>query len=306
LIKILYMRSPKAYLPEVDAYIKYFNSKKEFQAYDSSELKEQYKLDDFDVIWEFKGLGGVKVRDQVLVHEYASLSTGRFPRVKNIVKKWLNPKPDLRIFLNANVRDGFRFNDGIDYCFRDMGIDDSFIQVKSTKKEYEFVYTGSICKSRGLDILLKAFTEGDNGKICLVGNVEDSIYNMYKNNPSIIFTGKVPYSEVPHIASKAVYGINYMPDKYPYNIQTSTKLLEYLALGLKVVTTDYTWVRQFEEKHDCSFYKLDHDNLRFDLNEINKFQYESNYVADSFLWEKIIAKSKIEEKIKENLQRRNV
>jgi glycosyltransferase involved in cell wall biosynthesis len=304
LVKILFLRSQKAYLPEVDAYVKYFNSKKEFQAYDSSRIKGEYKLDEFDVIWEFKGLGGVNTKEKVLVHEYASLSTGGFPKIKNAVKKWLNPKPDLRIFLNANVKDGFGFNDGIDYCFRDMGIDESFIKL-NTKKEYEFVYVGAICKSRGIDNFLKIFTEKDNGKICLVGKVEDCIYNMYKNNRNIIFTGKVPYSEVPRIASKAIYGINYIPDQYPFNIQTSTKLLEYLALGLKIVSTDYKWVRQFEEKHNCSFYKLDCHNLRFDLNEINKYQYTSNFVADNFLWETIIANSKIEEKIKEILKRRN-
>ena len=107
MVKILFLRSQKAYLPEVDAYVKYFNSKKEFQAYDSSRIKGEYKLDEFDVIWEFKGLGGVNTKEKVLVHEYASLSTGGFPKIKNAVKKWLNPKPDLRIFLNANVKDGF-------------------------------------------------------------------------------------------------------------------------------------------------------------------------------------------------------
>ena len=107
MIKILFIRSERAYLPEIDAYIEYFNKTDEFRAYDSLKLKGEYQLKDFDVIWEFKGFGGIRVKDQILVHEYASLSVGAFPRVKNWLKSKLNPKPHLRIFLNEDVKAGF-------------------------------------------------------------------------------------------------------------------------------------------------------------------------------------------------------
>lgn len=297
MIKILFMRSKKAFLPEVDAYIKYFNNTDEFRAYDSSNLGEDYDVNEFDVIWEFKGFGGIKVKDKVVIHEYASLSTGSFPILKNTLKSKINPKPSLRIFLNENVKEGFNFKDNIDYCYRDMGIDESFINIKSEKKEYDFVYVGSICKGRGMDVFLKEFTKTNPGKLCLIGNIDDEIYNEYKNNKDIIFIGKVPYSEVPKIASKAIYGINYMPDKYPFNIQTSTKLLEYLALGLKVITTDYKWVRVFEEKHKCNFYKINGDTIDFDINKINAFKFTSNFNAGDFMWDRIIEESKLKKKI---------
>ncbi|SHK32778.1 hypothetical protein SAMN02745227_02057 [Anaerobranca californiensis DSM 14826] len=297
MIKILFIRSQNAFLPEIDAYLNYFNNTKEFKAFDSSKLKD-YKLEEFDIIWEFKGFGGVKKnKNQILIHEYASLSTGKFPTIKNFIKSKFNPKPDLRVFLNENVKEGFKFNDSVDYCYRNMGIDERFISQIEVDKEYDFVYVGSICKGREMDKFLKVFTEKDNGTLCLVGNVEDEIYSEYKNYGNLIFAGKVPYSEVPKIASKAVYGINFIPDKYPFNIQTSTKLLEYLALGLKVVTTDYKWVRQFEEKHNCSFYKLDYNNLIFDKNNIQKHKFFSKFKAEEFLWDKIIEKSGISNKL---------
>jgi len=179
------------------------------------------------------------------------------------------------------------------YCFRDMGIHRKFLQARNSTKEYDFVYIGSISKERKIDRLLAKFTMRNNGKLCLIGEVEDDIYKAYKNNADIIFTGKVPYSEVPEIASKAVYGINYVPNKYPYNIQTSTKLLEYLALGLKVITTDYKWVRKFEEKYGCSFYKLDERNFDIDINEVNKYEFISKLNIEDFLWDNVIEKSGI-------------
>lgn len=297
MIKIIFLRSEDAFLPEVDAYIDYFNKTKEFKAYDSSKIKE-FKLDDFDVIWEFKGFGGVKKNNNhILIHEYASLSTGKFTILKNFIKSKFNPKPDLRIFLNENVKEGFRFNDDVNFCYRDMGIDEQFILKVKVEKEYDFVYVGSIGKEREMDKFLEVFTEKDNGTLCLVGNVEDEIYNEYKEHKNLIFTGKVPYAEVPKIAAKAEYGINFMPDKYPFYIQTSTKLLEYLALGLKVVTTDYKWIRQFEEKHNCSFYTLDYSDLSFDKESIEKHEFFSGFRAEEYLWNNIIEKSSIKNKL---------
>lgn len=296
MIKILFIRENKAFLPEIDAYIKYFNKFEDFSAYDSSKISGEFNLNEFDVIWEFKGFGGINVKNQILVHEYASLSTGQFPLLKNKLKVKMNRKPQLRVFLNEKVKSGFRFNDHVDYCLRDMGLDESFLNVEKEKKEFDFVYVGAVSKSRGIDKLLNIFTKKNNGKLCLIGNVDNEIYMKYKNNKDLIFTGKVPYLEVPKIASKAIYGINYIPDQYPLNIQTSTKLLEYLALGLKVITTDYYWIRQFEKKHYCSFYKLNNSN--FDLSKISNYEFKLNFKAQNFLWDSIFEQSEIINKLK--------
>jgi len=298
MIKILFKRSEKAFLPEIDAYLNYFNKSTEFRAYDSLTLQDGSDFNEFDVIWEFKGIGGSKKEEnKVLVHEYASLSTGGLPKFKNLLKTQLNAKPDLRIFLNSNVKEGFKFKDNIDFCMRDMGIDQSFFSVKNENKEFDYVYVGSICKERGIDRLLEAFNSKPAGKLCLIGNVENVIYNQYKSNKDIIFTGKIPYSDVPEIASKGIYGINFIPDKYPYNIQTSTKLIEYLALGLKVLTTDYKWVRQFEKKNNCTFYKLDWNRLEINSNDFEGFDFKNKFNPQDYLWEKVIERANIKEKL---------
>lgn len=302
MIKILFIRSEKAFLPEIDVYIDYFNKIDNFTAYDSSKLKS-YDINKFDVIWEFKGFRGIKKnKNQILIHEYASLSTGSFSKIKDYIKSKLNPKPDLRIFLNSNIKKGFKFNDDVSFCYRDMGIYRQDINTSYIKKEYDYIYIGSICKEREMDKFLEAFTLKNNGKLCLVGNVEDEIYDKYKSNKNLFFTGKVSYKEVPRFLSKAEYGINFIPDKYPYNFQTSTKLLDYLACGLKVITTDYKWVREFEKNNNCSFYKLNYNNLVFDKEDIEKYNFLNKFVVEEYLWENIIDKSGIKNKILELLK----
>ncbi|EHM09241.1 glycosyl transferase group 1 [Thermanaerovibrio velox DSM 12556] len=287
-----------AFLPEIDAYIKYFNEMQCFEAYDSFVLGE-YSEKDFDVIWEFKGLGGSRPRNSVLIHEYASLSTGLLPKFKNLFKTKINPRPDLRVFLNNDVMHGFGFNDGVEFCLRDMGIDESFLIARNSikDKEYDFVYVGPVSRVRGIDRLLSLFSKNKLGKICLIGNVDDGIYSSYKNNKDIIFVGRVPYSCVPEIAAKAVYGINFIPNKYPYNIQTSTKLLEYLALGLKIITTDYKWLRLFEKNNKCNFYKISDRDIDINIEGLKRYNFVINFEADRFIWKNIIHNSGIEQKI---------
>lgn len=291
--KILFIDTEKSYLPEIPAYLKYFNNTSDFQAYTSTEICKPINYEEFDIIWEFKGLGGITPKNQLMVHEYHSLSTGNFAKTKDLLKKKINKKPDLRIFLNEKVQKNYNFGDETPYIYRDMGVDKSFFDIERTNKEYDFVYIGSVTKKRKIDKLLDAFVKRNNGKICLIGEPDKEIYEKFKNYKNITFTGRVSYDEVPVIASKGIYGINFIPDVYPYNIQTSTKVLEYLALGLKVVTTDYLWIREFEKENGCVFYYFNKNHLKIDLKEIENFNYLSNVHPEKFLWENVIQNSRI-------------
>ena len=287
------IRSEKAFLPEIDAYIDYFKKKK-IEIYDSKTL-DMYNINDYDVIWEFKGFGGVNTKERLLIHDYASLSTGKLPKLKNMLKAMANPKPDIRIFLNNDVMKEFNFYDNIDYCYRDMGINDNFLNFKSSKKEYEFVYIGSISKERQMDKFIGKINKQKIGRVCFIGDVDFEIYKQYKFNKDFTFVGKINHNDIPDVASRSIYGINYIPNKYPYNLQTSTKLLEYLALGLNVVTTNYKWINDFEIRNSCKFYKI--NDFEINLQELEKFDFKNDIDMEDFLWDNIIDKSGIYKKI---------
>lgn len=299
--KILLVRSNKSYLPQIDASIDYFNGKElGFQLYDSAELSD-ISLSEFDCLWEFMGFNMSKKIDIPLIHEYASLSTGVFPRMKNKGKKWLNVKPDLRIYLNEYVSEGLGFNDKTDYVYRDMGVDDVFFNYKQSSKTYDCVYIGSITKERGTPYLLDQFKfTCKNRSLLLIGKVSDEIYKNYSSCDNITFAGELPYKEVPQYASQAIYGINYMPNKYPYNLQTSTKLLEYLAMGLEVITTDYLWIHHFMRENKINFImvneKLDGLEKAIKDHEGKSAEREMG-TLEKFKWKHVIEQSGLEEKL---------
>ncbi|MFC1566855.1 hypothetical protein ACFL4A_03330 [bacterium] len=296
--KILIINKQKAHLPEIKAYQKYFNDKSDYFFYDSAELKD-FNENDFDAVWCFMGVDKQE-RKIPTVHEYASLSAGKFPKLKNLIKKKINTKPNLRLFLNESVKDGFGFADNVAYIFRDMGVDESFFLVNE-KKQYDFVYIGEINFDRKMHKLLRKFAnELKQYKLLLIGNCADDIFAEFKDEPNIYFEGKIPYYEIPKLASLAEFGINYIPDIYPYNLQTSTKILEYSAMGLKTISISYKWINEFEKKHEGRFLKVREDLSDFTYERIRDFEYKSADVK-SLTWDNIIKNCGLEEALKKIL-----
>lgn len=286
------LSSGKAILPEINAYKKYIT---DYQIVDSREL-DIIDFTEFDLIWKFMGTDIFRKLDIPVIHEYASLSTGKFPKLKNEIKRVFNIKPKIRIFLNKNVKNEFGFNDKIPYIYRDMGIDECFF-IKTEKKNYDFVYVGSMSNDRGIVNILEKFAQDlKNSSLLMIGEPDKSLYESYKKFSNIVFIGKLKYQDVPKIASQAEYAINYIPDRYPYNLQTSTKLLEYVAMDLKIITTDYFWVNEFEKEREMKFYRISNDIRELDEKNLRNFNFKNTNIKDR-LWKNIIDESKVKKQI---------
>ncbi len=307
MLKILMLKSNKAYLPEIEAYKNYFSDFADVKIINHDEIS-QICQNKFDVVWKFMGFDFepnffVKKKNfrPILIHEYPSLSTGFLAKFKNKIKKIFNQKPDLRIFLNENIKNEFRFVDEVPFCLRDMGIDKTFFEFskrENTEKIYDFVYIGEINENRQIHKLLEKFTQGKmlDKTILLIGNPKKKIYERFKNHKNIIFQGFVQYSLIAEFASRAKFGVNWIPNKYPFNLQTSTKLLEYLALNLKIINLSNDWSQAFEKKMEAKFFNIQSCEESFDLQKIENFDYKNPEMAD-FAWEKVLEKSKIKEAI---------
>lgn len=231
-----------AYTPEAYAYERYLISK-------GWQVQLDYNLDpNNDINIFFMGMRPFwkkEKRRAKEIHEYQSLSTPPYAKMKNLSKKIINKKPTGRIFLNDIVHEQFGFDDSIPCIYRDMGVDEAFFQLPKDNPEFDIVYSGSITGRVGLiDALISLSYKY---KILVIGSVEAEVKSiLLKYN--IALTGRVQRHELPELYANARYGLNYTPDIYPFNIQTSTKTLEYLASGLKVISNKYFWAEQFFNK----------------------------------------------------------
>jgi len=80
-----------------------------------------------------------------------------------------------------------------------------------------------------------------------------------------------------------------VPNTLPYQQQTSTKVLEYCATGLRVVSNSYPWVRYFMAQHKANFYLLSDapTSLTTDFGEaLDAYLYEIPNVS-SVTWKSI-------------------
>ncbi|MGF1726774.1 glycosyltransferase [Photobacterium nomapromontoriensis] len=264
-MKLLIKRSKKAILPEIGIYKKFF----ETYGVDVCISENINESDQYDVLWLFMGMQLIKKNDKFTIHEYASLSTGIFAKYKDIIKRLVCCKPNLRVFLNTDVYDKMSFKDNIPYVIRDMAVSPDFYK-RDQEKKYDFVYSGAINDDRRLDLILDKFAIREDKSIIVIGTAPKWYHEKYSQYNNITFTGLVDYKKIPYYLNQAKVGINVIDNIYPYNIQTSTKILEYLACGLSIYTIQTNWVDSFSKKN----------NVTFNYFEINRFDVDADFVMN--------------------------
>jgi glycosyltransferase involved in cell wall biosynthesis len=193
------------------------------------------------------------LKGAVQVHEYASASVAPLAWLKDRIKRWQQPVPHFRVFQSEWVRQRMGFGDtvpeAVPYALRDMGVPDAFLTAQALQPpEFDLVYLGEMRRLRHFVPLLR--TLGQAGlRLLLVGDVPPALQQRLAALGHIQNTGRVPQSQVPAQLLRARAGLNLMPDVLPLAEQTSTKLLEYLALGLPVISNPYAWAQRTALAH---------------------------------------------------------
>ena len=126
-----------------------------------------------------------------------------------------------------------------------------------------------------------------NFKILLIGNISNQNIKKFKYFKNIEIISKVDRDIIPKLFSYCRAGLNYTPNKFPYEIQTSTKTIEYCAAGLGVLSSRSIWSKNFVKKRKANFMWI--DNLR-SRDEFDDFKFISPNVED-LEWSKILNKS---------------
>ena len=245
-----FVHSGRAYLPELAAYSQHLQS----LGHRCSLHEDAARVPaDADIVWWICGRVSSaqmhRLRHSVHVHEYASASVGRWPALKDRLKRWGTPQPHWRVFLSDWVRERLGFRDGVPFALRDMGVPPPFLlaQPQSTP-DHDLVYLGEMSRLQGMLSVLRAIDQAGL-RLLLVGEVDTALQRALGGLRGVHCTGRIAQGEVPAQLLRARAGLNLMPDRLPLSMQTSTKVLEYLALGLPVLSNDYAWARAMAVRH---------------------------------------------------------
>lgn len=246
------------FLPEADAYKEFFQSK----GLDCDLVDvASNNLEVYDAVLLFHGFHPFwKKYPNFVIGEYHSLSTGRFARVKDFIKRVLNVRADVNIFLNETVRNKLWFKEGPNRLYRSMGVPiQEYDSLMGSEKKFDIVYAGSY--RDGVINTIEKLSELDFS-VAVVG----FYYTPRRDNVHCF--GRILPNEARKVIAQSRYGLNYTPDVYPFNIQDSTKVLEYCAAGLGIITNRYFWVDKFEVLNDANF---------LDIKKIHTKSYVHNY-----------------------------
>lgn len=256
-----------AYLPELAAYAAFLQSRGHAgQVHRHLDSVPQ----DAQVLWWMCGrvapAEAQRFPSAVQVHEYASASVPPLAWIKDCAKRWRQPRPHYRIFQNDWVRARLDPGDGVPWELRDMGIDPAgfapmrrdaavpapMAPAAPSSRPHDFVYLGEMGRLRHFLPLFDGLARAGRS-VLLVGDLPADLRERLLRTGRVTATGRVAHAEVPGWLRQARWGLNLVPARAPYDRQTSTKLLEYCAAGLPVVSTDYAWVRGFERRHGARF-----------------------------------------------------
>lgn len=276
-----------AYTPESYAYQKYLNDK-------GHNVELNYSLNpNNDVNIYIMGLRTFLRRKKGKakeIHEYQSLSTPPCARLKNFSKKLLNNKPDGRIFLNSLVHRDIGLNNKVPYIYRDMGVDKELLQVPNHNPNYDVIYCGSIAGRKGL--IENLLNIAKYYKVIVVGRATEEEKELLSVK-NITLAGIVAREKLPEIYRDARFGLNFTPDIYPYNVQTSTKTLEYLASGLGVISNKYEWAEKFFNKINYQPFWLN-NNTTLDSKKIDDLTSCDLSIMQEYSWNNVLYRSNFE------------
>lgn len=250
---ILLVHRGKANLPELTAYRDYFSARGYICVSTTAGHLGLTKPPPGAILWLFMGLYRRRFQAEFVVHDYRSLSTGRLPRVKDLVKRMFNGRPDLRVFLNARVRDAMGFHDGVPSLLLDMGVPERLWDYRASLPiAFDFVYVGDISRERGSQRMIERFLAryGNRRTLLLIGPWEPEIHARFGDCPNLHFTGRIPQEQVFAQVQRAAIALCFIPNRYPYHLQTPTKLLEYAALGKPILANELASTRETARRLD--------------------------------------------------------
>ncbi|ACC72426.1 glycosyltransferase [Paraburkholderia phymatum] len=248
-MKVFILHSGNANYPEINAYSD-FLSKLGIQVFSGdSNTYSRFPFKGECVLWCIMGFYRVHENARFIIHDYRSLSVRPLAACKDWIKQVMNAKPNLRAFQNERMRDVMNFRDAIPSVLLPMGVPDWIFDAADgdrcdsahPTKGGRFCYIGEMSRERGFDKVLAAWRASPwkrENKFVLVGRPETSLYREFRNTEGLNFVGRVSQKDALDIVRRSEYAVCYFPYHRPHCFQTPTKMLEYAALGKKIICND--------------------------------------------------------------------
>lgn len=245
-----FVHAGSAYLPELAAYRQEITRRgHEVHLHtDAAQVP-----DNADVVWWICGRvsrrHSRRLKHSLHVHEYASASIAPAAWLKDRIKQLSHPRPDHRVFQSEWLRRRMGLTDTVPYSLRDMGVPARFLSAQArAAADVDLVYLGEMGRLMQFVPALQAIDQAGL-RLLLIGQIPPALATVIGRLQHVRTTGRIAQDEVPAQLLRARAGLNLVPDVLPLSAQTSTKFLEYLAVGLPVISNPTAWSQRMADSH---------------------------------------------------------
>lgn len=306
--KIYFVHDGKAAYPELAAYKTFFESE-----YDSEEVNQEQaaiKPDIADsVCWHMMGFYPKRLPARLVIHDYRSLSVGKMREFKDAMKRWGNARPDIRIFQNTAMQKAMGFSDGVPTILLPMGVPDfvsAYRSMPRSEANGDYVYIGAMSAERKSHMMIDSFLKrfGGSKSLLLYGNPEAYLVETYKEHANIRFAGTLPQRELFARLTEAGACVCYFPNHYPHLLQTPTKMLEYAALGLRIIANDQALSVATAQQYGIQCHWGTSDDMFAGAPDTTDWPDNAALDPAAFLWPAVIGNSGIADVIAARLTQR--
>jgi hypothetical protein len=239
--KIYFIHEGKAAYPEIAAYTAFMEPWFESEEVTQDEAARKEDLADA-ICWHIMGFYPRRLPARLVIHDYRSLSTGMMRQAKDRLKWLVNAKPDIRIFQNHVVQEALGFSDNRKAIMLPMGVPDFITQFRTQSHERiaDYCYIGAMSAERRSQVMLDSFIRrfGSEKTLVVYGPGQEPFKSRYASFPNIRFKGSVPQADLFDQLTRVGACVCYFPNHYPHLLQTPTKMLEYAALGLRIIANE--------------------------------------------------------------------
>lgn len=162
------------------------------------------------------------------------------------------------------------------------------------------LYQGALNMGRGLETMIQAMQYIDNACLLIIGDGDiraelQKISNESGLSRRIIFTGKIPFHELPAYTQLATIGISLEEDLGGnYHYALPNKLFDYIQAGKPVLVSNLPEMAQIVSTYQCGEIVKDREphnlakqisNLLADNDRLNNFHTQCINAAQELCWE---------------------
>lgn len=303
--KIYFVHEGKAAYPEIAAYKTFFKDRFAVQEIEPDKVGLCSDLDR-SICWYIMGFYCKRPASALVIHDYRSLSIGRFGFIKDILKRKFNVEPDIRIFQNEDMRKALWFGKDIPTAILPMGVPSFIADYRKQKKKVlqsDFCYIGVMSVERRSHLMFDSFLRrfGDKRTFHLYGTPEPALEERYKDCSNILFHGRKSQEEVFDALMGTQVAVNYFPNHNPHKLQTPTKFLEYAALGLRVLCNEQPQSRCVAQTYGLNCLWGSAEDMFAAVPEDLLWPDNQSFDPTPLLWPEVIKTSGIASMIEEGI-----